>query len=176
MLLAGRRALGRADAFGTELAGLSQLAGDWEGAAREWSAVLTGMPVQLAAAASALADAPDAQRERIARVLTTGSPSPLARRLAGELLLGWGQAQRAWLVFEPSVATPSSDAAFALRRFADLAGARSTPDARRVRALALARYADMAPAPKGSRMRGTLRILATCQQCTGPAPPNANSG
>ena len=153
VLLAGRRALGRADAFGIELAELSQLAGDWEGAAREWSAVLTGMPVQLAAAASALADAPDAQRERIARVLTTGSPSPLARRLAGELLLGWGQAQRAWLVFEPSVATPSSDAAFALRRFADLAGARSTPDARRVRALALARYADMAPAPAAARAR-----------------------
>ncbi|HYU89396.1 MAG TPA: hypothetical protein VE966_03060, partial [Gemmatimonadales bacterium] len=48
-------------------------------------------------------------------------------------------------VFEPSVATPSADAAFAARRFADLAGARSTPDARRVRALALARYADLAP-------------------------------
>src|SRR3989454_1246008 len=31
---------------------------------------------------------------------------------------------------------------FAARRFADLAGARSTPDARRARALALARYAD----------------------------------
>ena len=151
--MGGRHALGRADAFGIELAALSQLAGDWEGAAREWSAVLTGMPVQLAAAASALADAPDAQRERIARVLTTGSPSPLARRLAGELLLGWGQAQRAWLVFEPSVATPSSDAAFALRRFADLAGARSTPDARRVRALALARYADMAPEPAAARAR-----------------------
>jgi hypothetical protein len=59
--------------------------------------------------------------------------------------LGWGQALRAWAVFEPSVATPSADAAFAARRFADLAGARSTPDARRVRALALARYADLAP-------------------------------
>src|SRR5438093_11866791 len=39
VLLAGRRALVRADAFGIELAELSQLAGDWEGAAREWSAV-----------------------------------------------------------------------------------------------------------------------------------------
>src|SRR5205809_699092 len=62
VLLAGRRALGLADAFGNELAVLSQLSGDWEGAAREWSAVLTGMPVQLAAAASALADGPDAGR------------------------------------------------------------------------------------------------------------------
>src|SRR5207244_952537 len=37
-------------------------------------------------------------------------------------------------------------------------------------------YADIAPAPNGIRMRGTLRIFATCQQWTGPAPPKAKSG
>src|SRR5437899_11544605 len=144
VLLLGRRALGRPGAFGIELAELSQRSGDWEGAAREWAAALTDAPVQLPNAASALAEAPDAQRERIARLLTGGTPSTLTRRLAGELLLNWGQPLRAWAVFEPSVATPSADAAFAARRFADLAGARSTPDARRARALALARYADLA--------------------------------
>ena len=153
VLLVGRRALGRPGAFGIELAELSQLAGDWEGAAREWAAALEDAPVQLPNAASALAEAPDAQREGIARLLTAGTPSPLGRRLAGELLLGWGQALRAWAVFEPSVATPSADAAFALRRFADLAGARSTPDARRVRALALARWADLTPEPGGAATR-----------------------
>src|SRR5256885_13745416 len=152
-LLLGRRALGRPGAFGIELAELSELSGDWEGAAREWAAALEGAPVQLPNAASALAEAPDAQRESIARLLTAGNPSPLTRRLAGELLLGWGQALGAWAVFEPSVAMPSADAAFALRRFADLAGARSTPDARRVRALALARYADLAPEPGGAATR-----------------------
>src|SRR5437660_158736 len=121
VLLVGRRALGRPGAFGIELAELSRLSGDWEGAAREWAAALEDAPVQLPNAASALAEAPDAARERIARLLTAGTPSPLTRRLAGELLLGWGQPQRAWAVFEPSVATPSADAAFALRRFADLA-------------------------------------------------------
>jgi hypothetical protein len=145
VLLVGRRALDRPGAFGIELAELSLLSGDWEGAAREWAAALTDAPVQLPNAASALAEAPDAQRERIARLLTEGTPSSLTRRLASELLLNWGQPLRAWAVFEPSVATPSADAAFAARRFADLAGARSTPDARRVRALALARYADLAP-------------------------------
>ncbi len=153
VLLVGRRALGRPRAFGIELAELSRLSGDWEGAAREWAAALEDAPVQLPNAASALAEAPDAQREGIARLLTAGTPSPLARRLAGELLLGWGQPLRAWAVFEPSVATPSADAVFALRRFADLAGARSTPDARRVRALALARYADLAPEPGGAATR-----------------------
>ncbi len=153
VLLVGRRALGRPGAFGIELAELSRLSGDWEGAAREWAAALEDAPVQLPNAASALAEAPNAARERIARLLTAGTPSPLARRLAGELLLGWGQPQRAWAVFEPSVATPSADAAFALRRFADLASARSTPDARRVRALALARYADLTPEPGGAAAR-----------------------
>ena len=153
VLLVGRRALGRPGAFGIELAELSRLSGDWEGAAREWAAALEDAPVQLPNAASALAEAPDAARERIARLLTAGTPSPLTRRLAGELLLGWGQPQRAWAVFEPSVATPSADAAFALRRFADLASARSTPDARRVRALALARYADLTPEPGGAAAR-----------------------
>ena len=152
VLLAGRRALGRAGAFGIEMAELSQLSGDWEGAAREWAAALTDAPVQLPNAASALGEAPDGQRERIARLLTDGTPSPLARRLAGELLLGWGQPLRGWAVFEPSVATPSADAAFATRRFADLAGGRNTPEARRVRALALARYADLSP-PGGAAAR-----------------------
>src|SRR6266513_1599066 len=153
VLLVGRRALGRPGAFGIELAELSRLSGDWEGAAREWAAALEDAPVQLPNASSALAEAPDAARERIARLLTAGTPSPLTRRLAGELLLSWGQPQRAWAVFEPSVATPSADAAFALRRFADLASARSTPDARRVRALALARYADLSPEPGGAAAR-----------------------
>src|SRR5947209_5127126 len=116
-------------------------------------AAQTDAPVQLPNAASALAEAPDAQRERIARLLTEGTPSTLTRRLAGELLLNWGQPLRAWAVFEPSVATPSADAAFAARRFADLAGARSTPDARRARALALARYADLAPEVGGAAAR-----------------------
>src|SRR3989454_57399 len=56
VLLVGRRALGRAGAFGIELAELSQLSGDWEGAAREWAAALPDAPAQLPNAASALAD------------------------------------------------------------------------------------------------------------------------
>src|SRR5438093_443895 len=40
VLLGGRRTLGRPGAFGIELAELSQLSGDWEGAAREWAAAL----------------------------------------------------------------------------------------------------------------------------------------
>src|SRR5256886_11472676 len=132
VLLEGRRALGRPGAFGIDLAALSERAGDWVGAARAWAAALEGAPGQLPPAASELAQAPQGERERIAALLTAGDPSPLVRRLAGELLLAWGAAERAWAVFAPSVATPTADAAYAARRFADLAAAQDTPEARRV--------------------------------------------
>src|SRR2546423_490742 len=135
------------------LATLRERAGDWQGAAREWAAALEGAPVQLPNAASELAQAPEAQRERIAALLAAGDPAPLVRRLAGELLLAWGAAERAWAVFAPSVATPSADAAYAVRRFADLAAAHDTPEARPVRALALARYAQLVPDPVAVRAR-----------------------
>src|SRR6184192_4731651 len=78
VLLEGRRALGRPGAFGIELAALSERAGDWEGAAREWAAALEGggAPVQLPNAASELAQAPQVHRERIAALLTAGDPPP----------------------------------------------------------------------------------------------------
>ncbi len=153
VLLAGRRALGRPAAFGIELAELLERVGEWEGAAREWGAALTEAPTQLPNAASSLAEAPAEQRERIVRAVLATEPTPLERRLAGELLLGWGEPQRAWTVFEPTASDSSSDAAYALRRFADLASAGNTPDARRVRALALARYAELVPAPLALRAR-----------------------
>ena len=153
VLLEGRRTLGRPGAFGIELAALSERVGDWVGAAREWAAALEGAPVQLPTAASELAQAPQGEREGIAGLLTAGDPPPLVRRLAGELLLAWGAAERAWTVFAPSVATPSTDAAYAARRFADLAAAHDTPEARRVRALALARYAELAPDAVAVRAR-----------------------
>ncbi|HYT72039.1 MAG TPA: hypothetical protein VEK78_11705, partial [Gemmatimonadales bacterium] len=110
-------------------------------------------PAQLPNAASSLAEAPEERREPIVRAVVAGEAAPLARRLAAELLLMWGEPQRAWILFEPTVATPSADAVYALRRFADLASARSTPDARRVRALALERYAGLVPEPLAVRAR-----------------------
>lgn len=153
VLLEGRRAMGRPGAFGVELGELLERVGDWEGAAREWTAALSEAPTQLANAASSLGEAPAEQHERIVRVVTAGDPGPLARRLGAELLLGWNEPQRAWEMFAPTVAMPSSDAAYAVRRFADLAGARTTPEARRVRAQALARFAEMVPEPLAVRAR-----------------------
>lgn len=147
VLLAGRRAVGRPSAFAIELAELSVRLGDWDAAAREWAVALAAAPAQLDGAASELGQAPPARRDGVVRALTAGTPLPVVRRLAAQLLLGWGEAERAWAVFEPSVGADSADAGFALRRFAELAAARGEPAARRVRALALARYAAIAPAP-----------------------------
>src|SRR5438093_1540286 len=169
VLLAGRRALGRPAAFGIELAELLERVGEWEGAAREWGAALSEAPTQLPNAASALAEAPAEQRERIVRAVLATEPTPLERRLAGELLLGWGEPQRAWTVFEPTASDSSSDAAYALRRFADLASAGNTPDARRVRALALARYAELVPAPLALRARAEAAFSGRGSVRGGPA-------
>src|SRR5207247_2062720 len=75
VLLAGRQALGRPGVYGIELAELSRLTGDWEGAAREWAAALPDAPAQLTNAASELGEAPEAERERITRVLTAAGPT-----------------------------------------------------------------------------------------------------
>src|SRR5439155_1699785 len=85
------------------LLGLERV-GEWEGAAREWAAALGETPAQLPSAASSLAEAPAEQRERILRAVLAADPKPLVHRLAAELLLGWGQPERAWSVFAPTVA------------------------------------------------------------------------
>src|SRR5207245_1945837 len=158
VLVAGQRALGggggRAGALAVELADLAARRGDWEDAAREWGRAATASPDQLPNAAAQLADVPAEQRDRVTRALVA-DPSPVARQLGAELLLGWGDPARAWAVFEPAVtAAGSPEAAGALRRFADLAAARGTAEGRRVRALALARLADVVPQPVAARARG----------------------
>src|SRR3989475_10570508 len=104
VFLAGRRALGGGGALGVGLGELLERVGEWEGAAREWAAGLAEAPTQLANAASSLAEAPAEQRERIVRAVLTPEATPLQRRLAGELLLGWGQPESAWNAFAPTVA------------------------------------------------------------------------
>src|SRR2546430_1382223 len=188
VFLFGRRTLGRPGVFGIELGELLERVGEWEGAAREWAAALGETPAQLPSAASSLAEAPAEQRERILRAVLAADPKPLVHRLAAELLPGWGQPERAWGVFAPTVAEPSAAPATAPRRFADLANGGNTPDARRVRALALARYADMVPEPWAVRARaeaaraflgagdrvGARRMLAQVA-ADSTAPPDAQA-
>jgi len=89
------------------------------------------------------------------RALTGPAALAATRRLGAELLLGWGDPMRAWTLFAPTVATPSQDAVLALRRFADRATTVPGPEAKRVRGLALNRFADFVPGALAVQARAT---------------------
>ena len=105
VLQRGRRALGRATALAFELADLAQRTGDWESAATEWGTLVVSNPAQAANAVAQLADAPEDQHDKMIRALTGPAALAATRRLGAELLLGWGDATRAWTLFAPTVAT-----------------------------------------------------------------------
>ena len=151
--LTGRRTLGGDGTLALELAELEQRAGNWEGSAAEWGRAVTRSPDVEPNAVGQLADAPAPLRDRVARVLTVPGASVRARRLGAELLLTWGQPVAAWSAIEPTLAPADSDAPAALRRFADLAGALTSPEGHRVRGLALTRWADLVPWAVGARVR-----------------------
>src|SRR2546428_420102 len=153
VLLEGRRAVRRPTALAAELADLAQRAGDWGEAAAEWGRVVTESPAQLPNAMTQLDDAPAGSEERgkgiralaPAPAMAEGPGGDPARRLAALLLLGWGQPARAWTLFEGTLGPPSDQAATALRQLADRAAAFQGAEAKRVRGLALARYAELVP-------------------------------
>jgi tetratricopeptide (TPR) repeat protein len=149
--LTGRRTLGGEGTLAIELAELEQRAGNWEGAAVEWARAVARSADAGPNAASQLTEAPVAQRERVARVLTAPDATVRAKRVGAEVLLTWGQPNEAWAVLQPTLA--DSDAQAALRRFTDLAGALTTPEGHRVRGLALDRWADLVPSPLAERAR-----------------------
>src|SRR3989449_666961 len=110
---------------------------------------------QTANAVAQRADAPEDQHDKMIRALTGPAAPAATRRLGAELVLGWGDPMRAWTLFAPTVATPSQDAVLALRRFADRATTVPGPEAKRVRGLALSRFADFVPGALAVQARAT---------------------
>jgi tetratricopeptide (TPR) repeat protein len=142
----GRRMLGRPSALAIESAELEQRQENWEGAAREWTRALAAEPAQEPSALAQLEDTPADARGKVTDALTGADAPRAARRAGAELLLGWGEAARAWTVFQTTVGPDVPDAPYALHRFAERALGVGTPAARRVRAYALARFAEVLPA------------------------------
>src|SRR5881396_226240 len=68
--LVGRRTLGGDATLAIELAQLEERAGNWDASAAEWGKAVTRSPDVGPNAATRLADAPVAARDRVARVLT----------------------------------------------------------------------------------------------------------
>src|SRR5256885_7017732 len=149
--LIGRKTLGGDGTLAIELAELEQRAGNWEASAHEWARAVVRSPDAAPNAASQLSESLMPLHDHIIRVLTGSDARPGVRRIAAELLLTWGQPAQAWSVFEPTLS--DSDAQGSLRRFADLAGTLRTPEAHRVRGLALTRWADLVPWPLAARAR-----------------------
>ena len=152
VLIEGRQAIGTPDALAIEMAELSQRSGDWLAAALEWAAAVDGAPGQQANAIAQLDDVPLDQRDRVTRALTGPASTVVARRMAAELLVQWGQPERGWEVLGTTLDAPTPETAAALRRFADAARG-TAPPLQRVRGQALARLADLLPEPLSSRMR-----------------------
>ena len=153
--LTGRQTLGGDGTLAIELAELEQRTGNWEASATEWGRAVTRSSDVEPNAASQLADAPAPMHDRVARALTASGTSARARRLGAEVLLTWGRPNEAWAAMEPTLVPTDNETPAALRRFADLAGALTTPEGHRVRGLALARWADMTPrgGSSGARAR-----------------------
>jgi tetratricopeptide (TPR) repeat protein len=151
VLMEGRQALGTASALAIEQGELEQRIGDWRASALAWAAA-AAEPEQLPNAVSELEDAPADQRDAVIRALTVSGASTSARRIAAELLLGWGQPDRGWVTLEGTLEPPTPEAGLALRRFVERATG-SALAVRRVRGLALARLADVLPEPLAARTR-----------------------
>lgn len=152
VLLAGRRALGTANALAIELSELAQRTGDWQTAGLEWGRALAGQATRIPSAVSELDDAPLDQRDRVIHALTATGAAVESRQAAAQLLLGWGDAQRAWETLVPTLDPPTPQTAFVLRTFVREASG-GAPEVRRVRGLALARLADLMPGPLAARAR-----------------------
>ena len=152
VLMLGRRTLGVPSALAIEQAELGQRTGDWQTAAYEWANAAAADPAQVPNSVMQLADAPVDQRDRVIRTLTTSAATPVARRIAAELLVGWGQPDRGWDLLAGTLDPPTPEGAMALRRFASRATGAS-PAVRHARGLALARLADMLPPPLSAQTR-----------------------
>ena len=150
--LLGRQSLGRPGTLAPELADLAERDGAWEEAAREWAAAVTATPAMLGTAADRLRETPRQRRPDVVNALTATDAAPAVRRLAAELLLVWGDPERAWRVYAPAVGS-TRESPQELRRFADAAGALGTPAGKRVRGLALVRFAELVPPPLSTRAR-----------------------
>ena len=151
-LLQGRAALERPAALAVELAELEQRLGNWEASAREWALAVGATASHHGNAVSQLEHGPEDQRPRILRQLSVPS-QPRARRVAAELLVAWGEPLRGWMVLDSTLVDLPQDALVVTRRFADRAGTVDTPEGRRAQALALERFAELAPAPMAARAR-----------------------
>jgi tetratricopeptide (TPR) repeat protein len=142
-----------ANALLPDQAQLSGARGQWLESAKQWHTVVAGSDAMVEGSTETLARTPADQRDQIINLLTKTMGDPPARRMAADLLLGWGRPTQAWTLLDAAMPTDRTAAADALERFADRARTIRTPDGNRVRAQALDKLATVATGAKQERAR-----------------------
>ena len=140
-------------ALAQDLAQLTTLAGEWTEAARQWVAVVRGNPALLPSATGSLTRAPAVARDEMLSALLGVRGDSTSRRMAADLLAGWGRADEAWPLLDATLPQDPNAAAVLLQRFAErTVTARSRRNAL-VRGYALERLATLVDAAAAGRVR-----------------------
>jgi hypothetical protein len=149
-----RRRLRRQTALAPEMAQIYAAQSDWVHAASEWRDAVAAQPPYADAAAYSLRPAPPQVRDAVERALTAaGSASPVGRRVAANLLLGWGQPGRAWAMLRGVLPARTSERLELLRSFADRARSLDGPGAQLAAAEAYEMAAALASREEATRLR-----------------------
>jgi len=152
ILLEGQAAIGGA-ALQPELAQLAVAAGQWVDAARHWHAASVATPSFIGAAGLSLSQAHDEQRPAVLQVLLGELGDTTARRIAADVLVGWGRPGEAWALLDANLPAAPAAAIDLLRRFADRARQVGTPEGARARGYAYERIANLQGGTAGQRAR-----------------------
>ena len=148
-----RTRLGNSELLHPELASVEMAAGNWPRAAAEWRVAVRADNDVAGSAAFNLMAAPAAQRERVVHALVDPDSAAAPRRVAAELLLGWGEPERAWVTLQAAVPVEPGARRAALQSFADRARAGEGHASQRAAAQALELLAAGLPPAEAARAR-----------------------
>lgn len=170
-------------ALAQDLAQLTTLAGEWTEATRQWVSVVRGNPALLPTATGSLSRAPAVARDEMLSGLLGARGDSTSRRMAADLLAGWGRADEAWPLLDATLPEDVQAAAVLLQRFAERAGTTRSRKGALVRGYALERLATLVDAAAAGRVRlqaaqayADAGDLAAAQRMLERAGPPAEAG
>jgi hypothetical protein len=150
--LHGRDRLGKPDALAAEMAQLSLAEGDYPGALREWLLAARRLPGYRGTAVATLAQAPEAGRAELLRMLSR-EDDLTSSRLEAELRARWGDPIGAYQTLASALPADRVQAIAALRSLLDQVRTLRTSAARQAQGRLLEALADRSPEAQSSRLR-----------------------
>ena len=182
-VILARARLRSATLLAPEMARVEVTEGDWTRAAGEWRSGLAAEPQYDEAAAFSLHPAPVAARDGVLDVLlAAGAAASAGRRLAADLLLGWNEPGRAWVLLRAELPGPGPLRMEMLRTFAEKARALDGPGAQRAAAEAYEMLAALelpadavATRIESARAYAAAGAAAAAQRVLGPLVNDAGS-